>query len=198
MKISQIPKELLVKENKELMNRVLFDNIADDGESGDLILVFGSVNATKYRVPLAVELYKAKRAGKILMSGGSLEGKESIIMKENAVELGVPADDIFVETVSTNTMSNVRESRLLLENRMGLSRISRILVVSSFYHMRRCFLTLKTFLPEHIEYSLCPALDHSTRPDNWWQSESGTNRVLKEVEGLIYYTSNGRIIDWEI
>lgn len=123
---------------------------------------------------------------------------EAISMKNKAVELGVPEQDIIVETQSKNTIDNVLKSKELLDEYFGIHNIRRILIVTTFYHIRRCYLTLKTYMPEHTEYSLCPAQDNSTRPTNWWESRQGTQRVMKEVEGLIYYTKTNKIIDYEI
>ncbi|MDF2652313.1 MAG: hypothetical protein K0Q73_8118, partial [Paenibacillus sp.] len=52
--------------------------------------------------------------------------------------------------------------------------------------------------PDHIEYTLCAANDKSTRSDSWWQNEKGTQRVLNEIQGLIYYTRARKIIDFVI
>ncbi|MFD2699595.1 YdcF family protein [Paenibacillus shunpengii] len=198
MKISDMSVDRISLDNKDLLTRILFNGIEDDGENGDVIFVFGSVSANKYRVPHAVELYKSGRSAKILMSGGALEVPEAISMKNRAIELGVLEQDIIVETLSKNTIDNVLKSREVLDEYFGLNHIKRILIVTTFYHIRRCYLTLKTYLPEHIEYSLCPAQDKSTRPTNWWESQQGTQRVMKEVEGLIYYTKNSKIQDFEV
>ncbi|SDW36811.1 YdcF family protein [Paenibacillus sp. PDC88] len=198
MKISDMSLDRITLDDKDLLTRILFRGIEDDGENGDVIFVFGSVSASKYRVPHAVNLYNSGRSSKILMSGGALEVPEAILMKNRAIELGVPEQDIIVETLSKNTIDNVLKSREVLDPYFGLNHIKRILIVTTFYHIRRCYLTLKTYLPEHIEYSLCPAQDKSTRPTNWWESQQGTQRVMKEVEGLIYYTKNGKIQDFEV
>jgi hypothetical protein len=198
MKISDISMANITVDNKDLVNQILFNGIHDDGKNGDVIFVFGSQSANKYRVPHAVALYQCGRATKIIMSGGQLKEPEAILMKNKAIELGVSENDIIVESQSKNTIENVLRSKEILDEKVGLSNIRRILIVSTFYHMRRCFLTLKTYMPLHIEYSLCPAQDNSTRPNNWWENEQGTKRVISEVEGLIYYTRNKRIVDFEV
>ena len=195
MKLSEINPEDITVDQAELVRRILFHGTEDDGLNGDLIMVFGSMNATKYRVPLAVELYNNGRAPLLLMSGGKSEAEA---MKAKAVELGVPAGRILMETRSSNTGENVTESKRLLEEQIGLSRIRRILIVTTHYHMRRCYLTLKTHMPAHIEYTCCPADDTVTRKDNWWTNEIGTARVLKEIKGLVRYIREGKIADFEI
>ncbi|GIO36387.1 hypothetical protein J41TS12_12480 [Paenibacillus antibioticophila] len=167
MKLSELSMNHISIANRDLINRILFDGVNDDGKPGDLIFVFGSLSANKYRVPHAVDLYKSGRSPKLLMSGGALEEPEAISMRKKAIEFGVPEQDIIVEAHSKNTVDNVLRSKEVIDEYLGLQNIRRILVVTTFYHIRRCYLTLKTFMPEHIEYSLCPAQDNNTRPNNW-------------------------------
>lgn len=61
MYISKINHEHLTNEQ---MTRLLFSSIQDDQMNGDCIFVAGSSKAVKYRLPIAVELYKQGRAGK--------------------------------------------------------------------------------------------------------------------------------------
>lgn len=195
MNISDISQEQL---DKELIDRVLFHGTDDDGCRGEVIFVFGSLKATYYRVPLAVELYFNLRAPKIMVSGGNQDYPEALAMQEKAIELGVPKDDIWVESKSSNTTENVQESMKILDEKLGLNSINRILIVTTSYHMRRSYLTLKTFMPDHICFSMCSAQDNNTRRDNWWLSRAGVDRVMKEVEGLVHYTRTGQIVDAEV
>jgi len=177
------------------INRILFENLDDDGLNGDIILVFGSITASVYRVPKAVELINANRARKIVMTGGQSNPPEAVVMKETAIHLGVHASDILIETESTNTKDNILFTKTLLEEIYGLNNIKRILIVTNFFHLRRCLLSMKTHMPHWIEYSLCGVLDQNTRPDNWWTNVKGKTRVMNEVERLIKYSISKEIID---
>ena len=79
----------------ELIDRILYKGISDTGEKGDCILVLGSIKATKYRVPVAANLYKVGRSNKIMLCGGAirnfLEGEmtEAEHMYKGAIKLGV-------------------------------------------------------------------------------------------------------------
>jgi uncharacterized SAM-binding protein YcdF (DUF218 family) len=192
MYISQLDFEKL---DLDMINKVIFENLNDDGMSGDIILVFGSITAPKYRVPKAVELYKSKRAYKILMSGGQSEIPEAILMREVAITQGVKESDILIETNSKNTKENIIFSREMIDRVFGLQNIKKIILVTNFFHLRRCYLSMKTFMPEWIEYSLCGVLDVNTRPDNWWTNEKGKIRVMNEIERLIKYTRSKEIFD---
>ncbi|MCM3001522.1 YdcF family protein [Paenibacillus cellulositrophicus] len=183
----------------EQINALLYKGISDDGRPGDCIFVFGSNKGAKYRVPAAVQLYKDGRAPMILFSGGTIwKGQplpEALMMKERAVELGVPAGQILVEQESRHTKENVLASLLVLDRAIPLHGIRRILIVTSAYHMRRAYLTLKTYMPSWIEYSMCAAEDASTREDNWWLTPEGFNRASNEAGKLVRYVQNGIIAD---
>jgi uncharacterized SAM-binding protein YcdF (DUF218 family) len=197
MKLSEVRLEQVHANNRALIDRILFEGMADDGADGDVALVFGSKKAARYRVPVAVQLYQANRTGKLLMTGGKLDVPEARQMADRAMELGIPAEHIYLETSANNTTENVTESMKLLERQIGLDQLKRILVVTTHYHMRRCWLTLKTHMPQHIGYSFCPANDLTTRRDNWWMNEEGAERVLREVKALIGYAKQGIITDYE-
>ena len=160
--ISQLePKKLTDLQMTELIYR----NLEDDNEIGDCILVPGSNKAVQYRLPKAIQLYKQGRANKILFSGGVIwEGNklsEAQLLKEKAIEQGIPEEDIIVEDISLHTKENVLASLLVLDRAFYLHNIKRIIVVTTNFHMRRFHLTLKTFMPEWIEYSLCTVINNS-------------------------------------
>ncbi|PWV94472.1 DUF218 domain-containing protein [Paenibacillus cellulosilyticus] len=181
-----------------MINRIIFENLNDDGLIGDVVLVFGSITAPVYRVPKAVELLHSNRASKIIMSGGQSDPPEAMAMQDAALRLGAQQSDIILETRSNNTFENALFTKSLLDEIYGLKAIRRILLVTNYFHLRRCLLTMKTYMPEWIEYSLCGVLDNNTRPENWWTNEKGRTRVMNEVERLIKYTRSKSIVDWKI
>ncbi|MCI3922150.1 YdcF family protein [Paenibacillus sp. TRM 82003] len=192
MYISELDPDQL---DHDTINKLIYENLEDDKLPGDLIFVFGSVTAPKYRVPKAVELYKNNRSSKVLMSGGQSAIPEATLMKEVAVNQGVKESDIITEIKSQNTKENIIYSKHLLDQEIGLENIKRIIIVTNLFHLRRCLLSMQTYMPEWIEYSLCGVLDTNTRPDNWYLNEKGRTRVKQEVERLIKYTRSKEIID---
>ncbi|MCI1590622.1 YdcF family protein [Heyndrickxia oleronia] len=199
MKISELnPDQLTDKQMADL----LYNHVHDDMEKGDCILVFGSRLATKSRLPKAIQLYREGRAKKILFSGGTIWGvgndSEAILLKKKALELGIPETDILVETESQNTKENIIASLLILDRYFELHKIKRLLIVTSNYHMKRAYLTLKTYMPSWIEYSLCKAENQYTQEDNWFLTEEGRKRVKEESKKIIKYVKWGAIIDDEI
>ncbi|MFE7062083.1 YdcF family protein [Sutcliffiella sp. NPDC057660] len=181
---------------------LLFKGLDDDQQKGDCILVVGSSKAVQYRLPKAVELYHSGRAGKILCSGGvkwdGLEHAEAIALKNEAVKMGVPEKDVLVEDLSLHTKENVLASLLILDRAFSLHQIDRLLIVTTAFHMKRLHLTLKTYVPSWINFTLCPVNDRTTRADNWFQSEPGRKRAEAESRKIIMYVKQGALVDEEI
>ncbi|PPA70438.1 YdcF family protein [Jeotgalibacillus proteolyticus] len=196
MYISELDKASLTLSQ---MNKLLYEGIEDDQKSGDCIFVAGSSMAATSRLPKAVELYKQGRAGKILVSGGVVwKGtpySESITLKKEAIKLGVPEKDILTEGLSHNTLENVLASLLVLNRAFYIQHIRRILIVTSPYHIKRLHLTMKTYMPSWIEFTLCPSKDQLTKIDRWHLTEEGRNRVRIEAEKIIDYVKQGALVD---
>jgi uncharacterized SAM-binding protein YcdF (DUF218 family) len=199
MKISQLNPNKLTDEQ---MTNLLYLNISDDMEKGDCIFVPGSNKAVEYRLPKAVELYQEGRANKILFSGGvaweDSNLPEALLLKNRALELGIPEEDILIEDLSKHTKENVLASLLVLDREFDLHNINRLLIVTTTYHMRRLHLTLKTYMPHWIKYSLCPVNDKTTKIDNWFQYHYGRKRVEDESKKIINYVNRGIIVDDEV
>ncbi|MFB9752923.1 YdcF family protein [Paenibacillus hodogayensis] len=199
MLVSQFDSKNLSKRDVDL---ILFQNMDDDHAFGDCIFVFGSKRSMRYRFPKAIELYREKRAPIILFSGGvQWEGQPDVeagMMKTEAVKLGIPEADILVEATSRHTLENVVFSTAVLDHHIGLEHIRRILIVTTAYHMRRCFLTLKTYMPASIEYSFCAVNDQDTRRDNWFLNETGRIRATEECGKLIDYVKKGQLTDYDV
>ncbi len=96
------------------------------------------------RIMQALSLYKNGRINKILISGGSgsliyRNMKESQLLKEYLVDIGIPANNIIIETESDNTYENARNTSEILKNEYPGSTC---LLITSAIHMRRaraCF-----------------------------------------------------------
>ena len=188
----------------EIVDRLLFQGLEDTGESIDCIIVLGSMKAAKYRVPLAIDAYKAGRAGKIMVCGGKLrdfpEGKysEAEHMYRAALELGVSEDDIIIEKSSMNTVENILFALVKLQRTFSLNKVRKVLLITTAYHMRRSFAIARYIFPAHIDISPCPADDNNTRRDNWMNTPVGIERVKDEAMKIVSYVINGVIPDFEI
>jgi uncharacterized SAM-binding protein YcdF (DUF218 family) len=96
------------------------------------------------RAKQAVDLYRAGHAKQIVISSGFIFAfREAEVMKTLAVQEGVPADAIQLETRARDTHEMVTFVRDILAQ----NGWRRILLVSSPYHMRRAVLTWRRAAP---------------------------------------------------
>ena len=201
MLVSRITEEDLTI---EVIDRLLFRGLEDTGKNTDCIIVLGSIKAAKYRVPVAVEAYKAGRTSKLMLCGGKLrdfpDGKysEAEHMRQAALALGVAEEDIVLENSSQNTVENILFALIELQRTLWLNKVRRVLLVTTAYHMRRSLAIARYLFPDHIEIIPCPANDNNTRRDNWMNTQVGTDRAKKEAMKTIESVLNGIIPDFEI
>lgn len=92
------------------------------------------------RLVQAHELYRKGIIDKILLAGGPIhpsqpEVIESLKLKQQLIHMGVPAEDILVETQSRNTAENASYSFRLLA--INGKVYDRCLLITSALHMRR-------------------------------------------------------------
>ena len=201
MLVSSIKEEDL---SVEMVDRLLFQGLEDTGENADCIIVLGSIKAAKYRVPVAVEAYKAGRASKIMLCGGKLrdfsDGKysEAEHMRQAALALGIAEEDIVLENSSQNTVENILFTLIELQRTFWLNKVRRVLLVTTAYHMRRSLAIARYLFPDHIEIIPCPANDTSTRRDNWMNTPVGIERTKSEAMKIVRSVIDGIIPDFEI
>lgn len=188
----------------EVINRLLFDGIEDNGEKADCIIVLGSRKAMVNRVPKAVELYQSGRAPKLMLCGGitsTTPGRtvsEADHMSLRAIDMGVPEDDIIVENTSVNTIENILCSMLELQRAFMLNRVRNVILVTAPFHMRRSLAIAQYFYPKHIRVSPCSVDDNDFRKDRWELSEAASAVVIAEAENLIKYVRLGIIPDFQV
>ena len=188
----------------EMVDMLLFQGLEDTGENADCIIVLGSIKAAKYRVPVAVEAYKAGRASKLMLCGGKLrdfpdgEYSEAEHMRQAALALGVAEEDIILEDRSQNTVENILFALVELQCAFWLNKVRRVLLVTTAYHMRRSLAIARYLLPDHIEIIPCPANDNNTRRDNWMNTPVGIARAKGEAMKIVSYVMDGIIPDFEI
>jgi len=97
------------------------------------------------RIWQTIQLYKKKKIKRIIITGdsgyvfkkGLHEAKQ---LKEVLISMGIPGEDILIESKSRNTHENAKETKALMDKH-GLSTKNNLLITSSM-HMRRakaCF-----------------------------------------------------------
>ena len=188
----------------ELIDRLLFQGLEDSGNDVDCIIVLGSIKAARYRVPVAVDAYKAGRSTKLMLCGGKMRdfpaGKstEAEHMYSIALELGIPKEDLILENSSQNTIENILFALTELQRTFWLNNVHSVLLVTTTYHMRRSLSIARYLFPEHIRVIPCPANDTNTRRDNWMNTPEGIERAKKEAMKIVDHVLGGAIPDFDI
>jgi uncharacterized SAM-binding protein YcdF (DUF218 family)/glycosyltransferase involved in cell wall biosynthesis len=126
------------------------------------------------RLARAVDLYKSGYAPSLILSSGYVYSfKETEVMRALAIDQGVSASAIVLEQRATNTYQNVTFVDEILRER----RWTRILLVSSPYHMRRALMVWRKVAPE-VDVVPTPA----TQSQFYEHSRGAT---LDQVRGIV-------------
>ena len=178
--------------SKEAMEKVFraWDYLAESDplEKADLIFVFGGAGLN--RVKGAVKLYEQGYAPKMMFSGQKasympdVELSEAEYYEQEAIKLGIPKEDIILETKAKNTPENAVYSMDILRVKNFLPKV--VILVSSQFHMRRGYLTFKAvadWQPKLIKYSVEPA---SCNRNNFYTIKEGWSYLFYEYIKIYY------------
>lgn len=127
-----------------ITNYLYIDDIAHCGgapgiekkceEAGAIVALSGG--DTDARTNEAIDLYLNGWAPIIVFSGAASDKtgpSNARVMRDTAIERGVPTEAIRIDEVSETTKENARESRTIFE----IEKIDSVIVVTSGYHTRR-------------------------------------------------------------
>ncbi|USN97190.1 MAG: YdcF family protein [Candidatus Nomurabacteria bacterium] len=144
------------------VNLLLIDN--HPPEKSDYIVVI-SGGDTVGRTKKGIELYKQAYAPKLLLSGDAADPKSpsnAKVMKNYAIENGIPEEDILIEENSKDTKQNATESILKL---IKVGPQQKILLVTSPYHSKRAKIEFeKAFKDQTIEAKV---ISVNAKDKNW-------------------------------
>jgi uncharacterized SAM-binding protein YcdF (DUF218 family) len=155
----------------------------------------GDMNQQADRLVHALALYKAGKAPRIIVTGGSQPGtrSEAEIMLDLLTLMGVPPRAILLEDKSRDTHQNAVFTAAKLE-KLG---INKILLVTSAFHMRRSEAVFKAqgleVIPAPTDYQRL--VGPVTMP-GWLPSVSGlwqSTHALHEILGYWIYRYQGRL-----
>lgn len=96
----------------------------------------------KERIHHAISLYKDNKVGAVIFTGGGSYGggiTESESAQHYAIQFGVAAADIFIDTVSSSSYENLLEAKKIMQQ----EGYSDAIIVSDPLHMRRIMSTAK-------------------------------------------------------
>ncbi len=113
---------------------------AETAPSADCILVLGCrvhensrpSNMLADRLKRGVELYELGVAPKLLMSGdhGQHEYNEVQVMKQYAIDAGVPSEDVFMDHAGFSTYDSLYRARDVFD-------VKKVIIVTQEYHLYR-------------------------------------------------------------
>jgi len=204
MKLSIIKDEFLTDEE---IQAIVYSDIEDNGFSSKYGLVFGNSMLIQERVNRAVEVYREGRVQKLIFMGGvnGVSNQDGTIvseaerMKEFALHLGIKSEDILLDCDSNNTFENIENALSVLDEE--LPALSSISIITSEFHLKRCYTILKKRYP-NLEVHMIAAKDGFTDSDNWFLSDdswnSGRSLATYEAHLLVKYAKEGKILDLDI
>lgn len=152
------------------------------------------------RIMQAIWLYKNNVINKILISGGAgtisySDNKESRILKDYFVEIGLPGNDIFIETRSDNTHENAEYTASILEKKYPNGNF---LLITSATHINRA---KKCFLKAGVDVDIYP-VGHIAGARKWdvinllypnYEALKHWSIFFHEIFGLFMYRFMGYI-----
>ena len=129
----------------------------------------------------AAELFKEHAAPRIIISGrGDCEINRRLLLAA-----GVPANAIELETQSRMTRENAQFTIKLLRE----EKVTRVILVTSWYHSRRALACFRHYAPELKFYSR-PSYFASARTD-WPHNRIGSRVRLEYAKLLGYWIRHG-------
>lgn len=168
--------------------------VSDEPGPSDLILVIGGKRSE--RAVKAAGLYNKGLAPKVLFTGGDKFGvglSEAEALARRARELGVPEEDILVETHSSGTLENILMAVQMAEETIGWRNMKAVIVVSAPMHMKRVKQALARHIPREVKIYCCPDDRVDATKENWWQCGDWRDMVFRELEKVRAYSVQGEM-----
>jgi len=164
--------------------------LPDNILKANITIVLGQ---TLWQRPLAkaVELYKDNLAGILVFTGGynkNIAGFEALEMQNSwSNELGLPLDNVLVESKSTNTMENMLNTKILLEELGLMGGGLNINVVTINYHMRRAIETCKVVFGDSNYLGVVNYPSQYCDPKSWFKNSHGEKLIWNEFNKIKKY-----------
>ncbi|WP_406401744.1 YdcF family protein [Streptomyces sp. NBC_00879] len=116
--------------------------------------------------------------------------------RDRAVELGVPADAIFIEPQARNTGQNIALSRALLAER-GID-VSSALLISKPYEERRAYATARKLWPDVEFLSASTLMTLSEYVDSIRDARLVIDMLVGSLQRLLIYPAQGFMIAQDV
>ena len=160
--------------------------VDEEPEKSDVIVILSGYDMSK-RVDHGIKLYDDGYSNMLLMAGGpqcSWNTSCPEIMKEQAVNHGVPQEAILTEPNSTTTYENAKYTLKILEAE-GFK--SAIIVTSALHSNRSRKIFNRVYSKKNISLVICAVPDLDTATEMWWKSELEIQKIANEYMKLLYF-----------
>ena len=165
----------------------------DCGEADAIVVISGG--NTPVRTGEAIRLYKAGWADTLIVSGAAADTSgpsNAEVMRNQAIEAGVPPEAILVESAAQTTKQNAERTKELLV-KAGDGATNRVVLVTSPYHQRRASLEFQVLAGDGITIVNHPAPDDPDWSGFWWLTPRGWWLAVGELVKIgAFYAGESR------
>ena len=161
----------------------------DEARPVDVAIVLGAATRREQPSPVfrerinhAIDLYQRGVVKAIILTGGIGDGRQiadSVIAKDYALENGIPEEAIFVETISHDTIENLNQAMLIMEQQSFTSA----LIVSDPLHMYRAMQ-----IADDLGIDAYSSPTTTSRYDSAWTQAIF---LFREIIQSMYYSLSG-------
>lgn len=206
-----------------IIDQIVFKGIFDNNLPSKYAICFGTSRKVEMcaRVKKAVELYKKGRIQKVLFTGGKNgissaknnqtpeevnkdnlyisyiindDLAEAERMKNLAIELGIPTEDVIVDCESNNSNETLQN----LIKFIKVKNKDNLTLITSAYHLKRCLAAAKKYVPLDLTYTLVTAETGYFEKENYQQTKLGYEILNFEANRLVHLARENKIADLEI
>jgi uncharacterized SAM-binding protein YcdF (DUF218 family) len=161
----------------------------------------GHFNMSSDRFIQTALMYKKGHIKKIIASGGQNgmfsedNFMEADFIAKNLIDLGIPAEDIWIENQSKNTIENALFSKKIIDSNGGLK--TKAVLITSAFHIPRATLSFEqagiAVRPYPCAFSMLPSATSfnaaSMIPASWAMESWGS--FFRELIGMTYLKLKG-------
>jgi uncharacterized SAM-binding protein YcdF (DUF218 family) len=161
----------------------------------------GHFNMSSDRFIQTALMYKKGHIKKIIASGGQNgmfsedNFMEADFIAKNLIDLGIPAEDIWIENQSKNTIENALFSKKIIDSNGGLK--TKAVLITSAFHIPRATLSFEqagiAVRPYPCAFSILPSATSfnaaSMIPASWAMESWGS--FFRELIGMTYLKLKG-------
>jgi len=159
-----------------------------DCKTADAIVAV-SGGDTSARTNEAVGLYQNGWASKLIFSGAAQDKSgpsNAAVMRREALEAGVPDDDIIIEEYSETTKENAEKTQNILDQ----NDIKSVILVTSAYHQRRAGLEFAKRTGD-VDVRNHPVSRDNQWSSLWWLTPTGWYLALGEFFKIMIFFAGG-------